>query len=170
MLDFLGQDQLLKEKKEKQKKLGKVAPLVIKRGNFMEFMPPLFLTLLIFYSIIIIVKKSEKIFFKQVKYRQSDIHNAIKQHFFLEKKVNKKQTQLSSRLDKNSMNVLILDDKAYWVTNNIFYNANFINGEIKTETIEPINTSNLSRKDLDKMLFILDKLGDEKKNDSGSTR
>jgi hypothetical protein len=134
----------------------------------MEFIPPLMLTILTFLFIIFILKKVEISYFKKIKYSQSDIHNIFKQYIVDETNKNKKKTQLSERLDKNSVNVVILEDKAYWVVNNIFYNASFINGKIDTETIKPIDTDILSKDDLDKMLLILDKLGDGN-NDSSST-
>lgn len=136
----------------------------------MEFITPLILVLMVFSFIVWSFKKIEKIFFKQVKYSQSYLHNMFKQYDFVKTEKTKKVTQMSERLDKDSVNVIVLDNKAYWVVNNIFYNAEYIDGNINTETIEPINTDGLSRKDLDKMLLILDKLGDGNINDSGGTR
>jgi hypothetical protein len=65
--------------------------------------------------------------------------------------------------------VIVLDDQAYWVSNNTFYVAEAINGEIQRHTARPINTNGLSKKDLNKMLFILDSLKNGSKNDSSST-
>ena len=123
-----------------------------------------------FYFIVIFLKKIEKNFLKQTRYSQSYLHNMYKKYDTVTTTKVKKTTQLSERLDKNSVNVIVLDNKAYWVVNNIFYNADFINGAINTDTIEPINTDVLSKDDIDKMLFILDKLGDGKDNDSSGTR
>lgn len=136
----------------------------------MDFILPLILTVLTFLFVIIVLRKTEKIFLKQKKYSQTEIHNTFKKYHDIKKETEKKESQLSNRVDNNSINVVILEDKAYWVTNNIFYNADFVNGKVSTETIKPIDTSNLSKLEVDKMLFILDKLGDGKKNDSGSTR
>lgn len=134
----------------------------------MEFIPPLLLVVISFFLIISIFKKIERLFFKTIQYRQSDIHKIFKK--YLDNTTNKKEkrTQMSERLDKNSVSVVILDDKAYWVVNNMFYNADFISGEIKLETTMPIDTDSLSKEDLDKMLLILDKLGNGNNNDSGS--
>lgn len=134
----------------------------------MEFILPLMLVVISFLLIISIFKKIEKLFFKTIQYRQSDIHKIFKK--YLDNTTNKKEkrTQMSERLDKNSVSVVILDDKAYWVVNNMFYNADFISGEIKLETTMPIDTDSLSKEDLDKMLLILDKLGSGNNNDSGS--
>lgn len=135
----------------------------------MEYIFPLLLTMLSFYSIIIVLKKIEKRVLKNIRYRQSDIRESIKP--FISKQVNKaeKKTQMDKMLEKNSVNVMIIDNQAYWVFNNVFYTANFIDGNVDTESTKPIDTSNMSKKDMDKMFFILDKLGDGKTNDSSSS-
>ena len=46
--------------------------------------------------------------------------------------------------------------------------AEAVDGEVIPETAEPVDTNNMSRRDLDKMLFILDSLKNGKKNDSSS--
>ena len=69
----------------------------------------------------------------------------------------------------DDIKVIVLDDQAYWVSNNTFYVAEAINGEIQLHTARPINTNGLSKKDLNKMLFILDSLKNGSKNDSSST-
>jgi hypothetical protein len=51
----------------------------------------------------------------------------------------------------------------------VFYSANAINGRVDESTVEPLDIQNLSKKDLDKMLSILDDLRKGmQSNDSGS--
>ena len=57
-----------------------------------------------------------------------------------------------------SVSVAVIEDKAYWVINNIFYQADVINGEIDRSSSKPINAFNMSQRDVTKMLFILDNL------------
>lgn len=78
-------------------------------------------------------------------------------------------SQSEKHAEKNSIKVIFVDEKAYWVTNNVFYCADAANGNVDTESAEPINTENMSKADIDKLLFILDKLGDGSNNDSGSS-
>ena len=134
----------------------------------MEFIPPLMLSVFSFLLITYTFKKIEKIFFKKNKYRQSDVHKIFKKYPNSLPTKKQKTSQMLERLDKSSLNVVVWEDKAYWVVNNIFYSANFLNGQVDTETIKPIDTDGLSRKDLDQMLLILDKLGDGN-NDSRSS-
>ena len=57
-----------------------------------------------------------------------------------------------------SASIAVIEDKAYWVINNIFYQADVINGEIDRSSSKPINAFNMSHRDVTKMLFILDNL------------
>ena len=56
------------------------------------------------------------------------------------------------------INVAIFDNKAYWVHENIFYEADIVNNEISRETSRPVNVFEMSSYDVSKMLFILDNL------------
>ena len=136
----------------------------------MEFIVPAFLTFIGFCFTILVLKKVERRLFNNNKYRQSDIHKILKPILFTEKTNTNKQTQMDKMLEKNSVNVMIVDDKAYWVFKNVFYTAEFVNGDVDPETTKPIDTSDMSKEDIDKMLFILDKLGDGNRNDSSGTR
>lgn len=136
----------------------------------MEYIIPILLTLLSLYSIIVVVKKIEKRFLKASGYRQSDIHKIVKNFYYTEKPGVNKKTQMDKMLEQNSVNVMIIDDKAYWVLKNVFYTADIVNGDVDPETTRPIDTSDMSMSDINKMLFILDKLGDGNNDDSGGTR
>jgi archaellin len=129
----------------------------------------LVLTLLVFYAILNVIRKKEKQFFSKTLYRQSDMHNILKDFFFkdiFDDKVVTSQSKVWK--EKQTTKVVIIDQKAYWISNNIFYVGDAVNGKVKPETGEPLDTSNMSKKEIDKMLFILDNLKNGKINDSGS--
>lgn len=137
----------------------------------MEYLLPVLLTAISFYSIIVVLKKIEKRILQPTKYKQSDLHRALKSfNIFINKPKIKKKSQLDKMLEENVVNVIVLDNKAYWVLNNVFYTAEYIDGKVDSETTQPIDTSDMSKDDIDKMLFILDKLGDGKNYDSGGSR
>jgi hypothetical protein len=116
-----------------------------------------------------IIKKKTKKSFNKTVYRQSDMHNILKDFFFKDIDSNKVITSQSKIWkEKQTTKVVILDQKAYWISNNIFYVGEAVNGKVKPETGEPLDTSNMSKKEIDKMLFILDNLKNGKINDSGS--
>ena len=60
--------------------------------------------------------------------------------------------------DEQPISVAYLEDKAYWVINNTFYQADIIDGQIDRESSRPIDPFQMSSKDVMKMLFILDNL------------
>jgi hypothetical protein len=108
--------------------------------------------------------------FPGMVYSQSNIHLMIKD--FLPKTLYERPRQQSQSLkhvEKNTVKVIFIEDKAYWVNNNIFYCAEAIGGNVNIDTTEPIDTSSMSKKDIDKMLFILDNLKNGSNDDSSST-
>ena len=136
----------------------------------MEYLFPILLTILSFCFIIIVLKKIEKKFLKPITYKQSDIYKVIKTINSINQPKVEKKSQLDKMLEENVVNVIVLDNKAYWVLNNVFYTADYVDGTVDGETTQPIDTSDMSKDDIDKMLFILDKLGDGKNYDSGGSR
>jgi hypothetical protein len=50
----------------------------------------------------------------------------------------------------------------------MFYIGDSIDGKVLQETATPINTEDLSKNEISKLLFILDKLKNGNYNDSGS--
>ena len=127
------------------------------------------LTIIIFLGILIYVGKKNKKSFNKVVYSQSDMHNILKDFFFKDIDNDKVFTS-QSRIwkEQQTTKVVILDQKAYWISNNIFYVGEAVDGKVKPETGQPLDTSNMSKREIDKMLFILDNLKNGKLNDSGS--
>lgn len=127
------------------------------------------LTLIAFSCILIVANKFTKKSYSKKIYRQSDMHEMLKRFFSNGLSVETKSSQMIKRKDKLSTKVIILEDKAYWVVDNVFYVGDAVNGSVKPESGEPIITSGLSSKEINKLLFILDNLKNGKTNDSGST-
>ena len=128
------------------------------------------LTLAVFSSILIIIGKKERRSFNKTLYRQSDMHNMLKEFFFrdiFDNEVASSQSKIWK--EKKTTKFLIIDQKAYWVSNNMFYVGDTDNGQVRPETGRPIDISTMSPKEVNKMLFILDNLKNGKLNDSGST-
>jgi hypothetical protein len=125
----------------------------------MEYLLVIGLTLFLCWSIIKVSDKKRISFLKKIKYRQSDVHEMIKsvipkQRFEKPKFI----TQSQRHIQKNMLRVVIEKDKAYWILDNVFYTANAINGRVDENTAKPLDIENMSTKELDKMLSILDDL------------
>lgn len=63
--------------------------------------------------------------------------------------------------DSEGISVALIEDKAYWVVNNTFYQADVVDGQVDRDTSKPIDAFAMSAGDLAKMLYILDNLGEE---------
>jgi hypothetical protein len=137
----------------------------------MEYLLIVGLTFVVSWSIIKISNKKRGRFLSKIRYRQSNIYEMVKdvipKEMFDKPKV---ITQSQKHVQKNMLKVVITEGKAYWILDNVFYTANAIHGRVDESTVRPLDIENLSKKDLVKMLSILDDLrkGMES-NDSGST-
>jgi hypothetical protein len=137
----------------------------------MEYLLIVGLTFIVSWSIIKISNKKRGRFLSKIRYRQSNIYEMVKdvipKEMFDKPKV---ITQSQKHVQKNMLKVVITEGRAYWILDNVFYTANAINGRVDESTVEPLDIQNLPKKDLSKMLSILDDLrkGMES-NDSGSS-
>ena len=128
------------------------------------------LTSICFCAILILMNRKRNKSFNKVVYRQSDMHNILKDFFFkdiFDDKVVTSQSKIWK--EKQTTRVVIIDQKAYWVSNNMFYVGDTVEGKVRPETGKPLDTTKMSKKEIDKMLFILDNLKNGKLNDSGGT-
>jgi len=125
------------------------------------------LTLALICPIIIITVKRNKRFFAKVVYSQSDIHQIVR-HFLPKDlfEMPKPVSQARKHVSKNTVRVLIIEDQAYWVHDNMFYIADTAEGLVNADTVRPVDTHNMSKRDIDKMLFILDSLKNGNSDDS----
>jgi hypothetical protein len=128
------------------------------------------LTFIALSSIIIVAVIKKNKYFAKVVYTQSSIHQIVK-HFIPKDLFDlpKISSQARKHVDKNSVKVLIMEDEAYWVHDNMFYVAQAENGSVNPESVKQVDTNNMSKRDIDRMLFILDSLKNGNSDDSGST-
>ena len=99
---------------------------------------------------------------------QSMIHSQYsKQRKYIEK-INKK-SQSKIRQEKENVRVIIVENEAYWIKDNAFYTAPMVNNLIGKDYAIQVDTEHMDKVQLDKMLFILDKLREGISNDSRGT-
>lgn len=127
------------------------------------------LTLLSYWAILSIVTRLHKKSFSVVLGSQMEVHNLTK-IFYARGKEKKKVSQLMKYEESNRIDVLVMGDNAYWVSNNVFYTGNIVDGSIDHDTTKPIDVLNMQKEEVDKMLFILDSLKNGNKNDFGGSR
>jgi hypothetical protein len=69
---------------------------------------------------------------------------------------------------KNQQRMIFTEDKAYWIKDNAFYEAKVVDGEIDKENAKVVDTMAMDKVELDKMIFIVEKLTEGIKNDFGN--
>jgi hypothetical protein len=135
----------------------------------MEYVLAIGLTLVVSWSIIELNKYKVYRNLNNVRYTQSDKHQTILN--LVPQKLNSKkeiESQSVKHAASTMIKIIVIDNKAYWIKDNIFYSAEADSGDIVEHTTEPVDVSSMSKKDIDKMLFILDNLRKGKENDSSS--
>jgi hypothetical protein len=80
------------------------------------------------------------------------------------------KSQATKHYDKTNVKVIIVDNQAYWIKDNIFYKAPLVNQSIDKELAEEVDTISMDKVQLDKMLFIMDKLREGINDDSRGSR
>jgi len=71
---------------------------------------------------------------------------------------NQMETQSQKIRKNNTVTIAIVGEKAYWVHQNIFYETDVVDGEIDRDSARPIDAHNLSRKQFNELLEILDSI------------
>lgn len=79
------------------------------------------------------------------------------------------KTQSRKYHEKMNIKVIIVDENAYWVKDNIFYTAPMINEHIDNDMAKEVDTISMDKVQLEQMLFIMDKLREGIDNDSRSS-
>lgn len=104
----------------------------------------------------------------KIRYRQSHIFEIATAPYLMPMQFTK-VTQSTEYDLKNKIRVVFTDNKAYWIKNNTFYQADLVNGEVDDSTTKVVDTMTMDKVELDKMIFIVQKLTEGIQNDgSGS--
>lgn len=117
-------------------------------------------TMFLFYKINI--DKNKPTF--KLKLSQSYILSLSKPKLKVIEKV-RKERQSDIHYKKININVLIMDDKAFWIKNNAVYTAEMEDNEIIKNSAVQVDMMGMNKVELDKMMFIIDQLTERQKND-----
>ena len=105
-----------------------------------------------------------------VRYSQSHIHSIVSPVLPPQQVLKAPRKSQSAELEaKTNIKVIIVDGQAYWIKDNSFYVADLEGRNVDGSTARIVDTIHMDKVQLDKMLFIMDKLRDGKSHDSGST-
>jgi len=118
------------------------------------------IVILTFYFSYSIIRYNAKIRLggiKMVLGSQSAIHNRTKFFNPPESKI-EIFSQSKKHIQQHMLRVMVIENKAYWVKDSVFFVAETDNGNVLHDTAKQVDTSDMSKSDIDKMMFILDKL------------
>ena len=105
-----------------------------------------------------------------IRYSQTHIHSLVSPILPKNIKLYKAtKSQSNNHYNKNNLRVVMIENHVYWVKDNVFYVADLENGIVNDDTTRVVDTMAIDSVELDKMLFIMDKLREGFDNDSGST-
>jgi hypothetical protein len=103
--------------------------------------------------------KSEKVREIKINHTQSRVFELIKPALpFIEKQPEPLMTQAAIHDRSIHLRVIVSDGIAYWIYQNRLYQGDFVDGELDKESGKLVDTMALSKVELEKMSFIVDRL------------
>lgn len=105
-----------------------------------------------------------------VRYSQSHIHSIVSPVLPPQEVLKAPRKSQSMELEaKTNIKVIIVDGQAYWIKDNSFFVADLEGKNVDGSTARIVDTIHMDKVQLDKMLFIMDKLREGLSNDSGDS-
>jgi hypothetical protein len=79
-------------------------------------------------------------------------------------------TQTSRHFNSISTRIIFVDDQAWWIKNNTLFSAEVVEGQFSEESGKKVDTMGMDKVQLDKTIFIVEKLTEGLNNDRGNSR
>jgi lipopolysaccharide export LptBFGC system permease protein LptF len=128
-----------------------------------------FATLLFIKRFLITDNVLESKMLSRIKYSQSHIFSLIAPSIpYMPVTRSFTPTQAFLNDQKNNQRVILTEDRAYWIKDNTFYEAQLVDGEVDKNTTKVVDTLAMDKVELDKMAFIVQKLTEGTRNDFGN--
>ena len=90
---------------------------------------------------------------------QSYIHSLVYPYLLTNEELKKPVvTQSTKHFDKLFLKIVFVEDKAYWIKEDVFYVADTFAGVVLKETAQPVDTMSMDKVQLNKMMLIVEKL------------
>ena len=102
-----------------------------------------------------------------VRYSQSHIYSLLRPYLDYAPEPSKQlKTQSIDYYKKIYVKILVSNNKAYWIKNNVFYSAEFKEGVVDKDTTKEVDTMSMTKPELDQMMFIVEKLQEGSNDDN----
>lgn len=102
-----------------------------------------------------------------MNHSQSRIHEVTKYSMPFKQKVAPSQSM--NHYEEKFIRICYMDGLVYWIENNAVYSAVHEHGKILKNTQKAVDTTSMNKVELDKMIFIVNKLTEGLTNDSGNS-
>lgn len=112
-------------------------------------------------------KKSEQV---QIKYTQSHIYSLLAPLLeFVPQEKPTTPTQATKYIESSYVKVLVVDGSAYWIKDHALFVASIIDGAVDKSSTKRVDTMTMDKVELDKTLFIVEKLREGLDDENGGT-
>lgn len=132
----------------------------------MEYFLGSLITLLCIIFLNMKINKNVSLRLSAPLFSQSRKFDLIKIYFI--KKPN--DTQSLNDRKKFSHRALVYGNAAYWIEDGYLVAADLVNGQIDRDSKKKVDTHSLNKVELDRVIFIVEKLTEGDDNDSGNSR
>jgi hypothetical protein len=135
----------------------------------MEYFLGSIFTLIAVYVIAAVIRRSRKEYSSlRIKYSQSQIHELMVDIAPLEVVFSvTKITQSSKHYNQMFTYIVVAEDKAYWITEGIFYEADVMeDGSVSRDSARQVDTMSMNKVELEKIMFIVEELAKGNNNDN----
>jgi hypothetical protein len=120
-------------------------------------------TLIVMFFANIMARKKEKESQKlSVEFSQSYGWNLLKKYIIEEEVIGlKPESQSAKFIAKQYVRVVIVENEAYWISNNQLYVAEYKNGIVDEDSTRKVDTFSMGKDDIKKTMSIVEKLTGE---------
>lgn len=133
----------------------------------MEYFIGSIATLAVVITLSILIKRFYPVEDHGVAQSQSYIHNLVDPYMLSNEELKKPVTsQATKHFNKLFIRIVFVDDKAYWIKEDVFYVADTFAGVVLKDTAQPVDTMSMDRVQLNKMMLIVEKLREGAYDDS----
>jgi len=119
----------------------------------------------------LIRKQLSKNTIPRIRYSQSHVYSLVQPMIDKEFSLPPiKKTQATSYQEAQFVRVMVVDNEAYWIKDNKLFVAQFVDGEVDKNTTSEVDTMSMDKLQLEKTMFVVEKLTEGFSNDSGNSR
>jgi hypothetical protein len=106
---------------------------------------------------------------QKIRYSQSHIYGMVSDILDQEFSASPLKTQSQKYIDAMYVRVMIVEKQAYWIKENKLFVADMVDGTVDKETTREVDTMSMSKVQLEKTMFVVEKLteGEDDISNSG---